>query len=235
MSNAYFQFRQFTIRHERCAMKVGTDGVLLGAWASLPAKGRVLDIGTGTGLLALMAAQRSPDVKVVAIDIDADAVCQAKANVEASPFAGRVEVLHTALQEYDAPAASFDAVLCNPPFFEESLLPPDAGRTLARHTTSLPFAALVADAGKLLADGGRFSVVLPTTSYDSFRLLCFAQGLLPERLCYVRTTPTKAPKRVLATFLKGTPETFDENTLILNEGQQRSADYAALTRDFYLW
>ena len=235
MSNAYFQFRQFTVRQERCAMKVGTDGVLLGAWAALPERGSVLDIGTGTGLIALMVAQRAPEVRVTALDIDADAVCQARANVAASPFEGRVEVLLTALQDYDAPSASFDAVVCNPPFFEENLLPPDEGRTLARHTASLPFATLVSVAGRLLADGGLFSVVLPTAAYDSFRLLCFAQGLLPQRLCYVKTTPAKEPKRVLATFLKGTPSACDETTLILSEAQHRSADYAALTRDFYLW
>lgn len=242
MSTNHFRFKQFTIRHERCAMKVGTDGVLLGAWAALPETGRVLDIGTGTGLVALMVSQRAPSVCVTAIDIDADAVSQAKENVLASPFADRVEVLHLSLQDFCASASEptfFDAILCNPPFFEESLLPPDEARSRARHTTTLPFTELVENAASLLKADGLFSVVLPATAFDAFRLLCFAQGLTLVRRCLVKTTPAKEPKRTLATFVKDSSESRfsmpEETTLVLNHGAQRTAEYAELTRDFYLW
>lgn len=233
MSSADFRFRQFTVRHDRCAMKVGTDGVLLGAWGTLPTGGRILDIGTGTGLIALMAAQRAPTAHVTAIDIDADAVAQARENVAASPFAGRISVQHTALQDFQAPA--FDAIFCNPPFFEESLLPPDVRRSAARHTTTLPFGELAEAVATLLAADGSFSTILPTTAFDAFRLLCFARGLLLCRRCMVRTTPRKAPKRVLATFARREPGQVEDTTLILNDGPARTAAYAALTHDFYLW
>lgn len=240
MSTPDFRFRQFTVRHDRCAMKVGTDGVLLGAWAWLPSCGRLLDIGTGTGLIALMMAQRCPDGQVTAIDIDADAVCQARENVAASPFAQRINVLHTSLQQFKADAQSgheppFDAILCNPPFFEENLLPPDTRRSAARHTMSLPFQELAVGAATLLGSGGRFSTVLPTTAFEDFRLLCFGAGLTLRRLCHVQTVPTKPPKRVLATFAKGNEADLEETTLILQNGTARSEAYAALTHDFYLW
>ena len=123
-------------------MKVGTDGVLLGAWAPLPDKGLGLDIGTGTGLLALMAAQRAKGMVFTGIDIDAAAIAQALDNVAASPFADRIHVRQCALQEFHPAGTVFHAILCNPPYFESSLLPPDDGRKTARHTCSLSFAQL---------------------------------------------------------------------------------------------
>ena len=237
MSNNYFHFKQFTIHHDRCAMKVGTDGVLLGAWAPLPHEGTVLDIGTGSALIALMIAQREPLLHVTGIDIDEDAVLQARENVEASPFADRVDVRLCSLQHFSSDehnAAHFDAIVCNPPFFVDSLLPPDLQRSQARHTTSLPFDELAATAGRLLRPGGRFSVILPTDSLDDFRRLCFAHELYISVCCYVHTTSRKPPKRVIACFLKGTPEEVSVTDLILMENGQRSAAYSHLTRDFYL-
>ena len=237
MSNSYFQFKQFTIHHERCAMKVGTDGVLLGAWApfgDLPLGARLLDIGTGSGLIALMLAQRYPQAQVLGIDIDAGAVEQARENVAASPFAKRVTIACQALQELQVEEAAFDAIACNPPFFEESLLPPDAGRTTARHTTTLPFAALALHAARFLRPDGRFAVVLPTTAFDAFHLQCFSQGLSLEVRCDVKTTAHKEPKRTLACFRKSADVSRRNEELVLTENGVRSAAYAALTRDFYL-
>lgn len=237
MSNSHFQFKQFIIRHDRCAMKVGTDGVLLGAWAPLTQPQHILDIGTGSGLIALMLAQRYPQAQVTGIDIDAASVEQAAENVAASPFADRVTVRCQALQALEGATAAFDAIACNPPFFEETLLPPDAGRAAARHTTSLPFDELVAASARLLADGGRFCVVLPTTAFDAFRLLCFREGLFLVQRCDVQTSPRKAPKRTLACFTKGGDDSTAQMTttqLVLMENGHRSTDYAALTSDFYL-
>lgn len=238
MSNSYFQFKQFIIHHDHCAMKVGTDGVLLGAWAPLGQPKHILDIGTGSGLIALMMAQRYPQALVLGIDIDASSVIQARENVATSPFAERVSIEHTALQELSAAPATFDAAICNPPFFEESLLPPDASRAAARHTTSLPFEELVSASARLLSEGGRFCIVLPTTAFDAFRLLCFHEGLFLTARCDVQTSLRKAPKRTLACFTKGknteAPSTPTTEHLILTENGQRSPAYAELTRDFYL-
>ena len=235
MSNSSFQFRQFTIAHDRCAMKVGTDGVLVGAWAELPDTGRVLDVGTGSGLIALMVAQRAPAVDVTAIDIDSSSVEQARENVAASSFATRIEVRRQSLQELATGDESFNAIVCNPPFFEENLLPPDAARSKARHATALTFEELIAATVRLLSNDGSFSVILPVNAFEGFRRLCFAAGLCIKRSRLVQGTAKKAPKRILATFSKGDAEWVQEKPLVLNERDGRSEDYAALTSDFYLW
>ena len=142
MGGGGFTFKQFHIDHSRCAMKVGTDGVLIGAWCRLPSSGRILDIGTGTGLIAVMAAQRASGCTVTGIDIDAECVAQARDNAASSPWGGRIGIEQCALQEF-FPTHRFDAIVSNPPYFEESLLPPDARRTAARHTRSLTYAELV--------------------------------------------------------------------------------------------
>ena len=235
MGSPTFQFKQFTIAHDRCAMKVGTDGVLIGAWAELPATGKVLDIGTGSGLIALMAAQRSPGIQVTGIDIVGEAVEQARENVAASPFLSRVEVRLQSLQELATTSERFDAIVCNPPFFEESLLPPEASRSLARHVQSLSFESLVAGTATLLREDGSFSTILPMSAFDRFRQLCVIKGLFLKRYRTVQGTARKAPKRVLATFCRQLCSWEEENPLILNDKGGRSCDYAALTGDFYLW
>ena len=131
MANDYFQFKQFTVYQQRCAMKVGTDGTLLGAWAQVPTESaRILDIGTGTGLIALMLAQRFPQASVLGIDIDQDAVCQAKENVENSPFASRIKIEHANVMDYNN-EEGFDAIVSNPPYFVDALTCPDQQRTIA--------------------------------------------------------------------------------------------------------
>lgn len=228
-------------------MKVGTDGVLLGAWAELPEKGQLLDVGTGSGLIALMAAQRCPELNITGIEIDSEAVAQARENVEASPFANRVRILHSRLQDYastihatqpkQSVSDDFAAIVCNPPFFEESLLPPDPKRSNARHTDSLSFEDLVDCSATLLTDNGLLNVILPTTALAQFSSLCEHQGMRAVRLCYVRTTAAKQSKRTLATFLKCKAANAPQpeiSELILQDGQQRSPAYTKLTTDFYL-
>ena len=158
MPNDYFQFQQFRIEQGACAMKVSTDACLLGAAADLTGATRLLDIGTGTGLLALMAAQRHPTVEIEAVEIDAAAAAQAAANAAASPWAGRIRVSGMSLADYAATPARppFSHIICNPPFFRQSLRSPDAARTTARHEAAdtLSFEALAAFAAQFLLPSG---------------------------------------------------------------------------------
>ncbi len=221
-----FTFRRFTVHQERCAMKVGTDGVILGAWAV--GSSNILDIGTGTGLVALMMAQRYPDANVTAIDIDEGAAQQAAENVTASPFAERISVVHTALQDFH-PNKSFDAIVCNPPFFEQSLTCPDKNRTISRHTTTLTFRELMTHAYSLLNDDGEMSVVIPTDAMSRMEEAACLAGFFMKRQCEIRTTSTKPPKRQLLSFAKRPVETFERQTIIIG-----SEEYKELTKDFYL-
>lgn len=230
-----FTFKQFHIEHSRCAMKVGTDGTLLGAWATLPANGRILDIGTGTGLIAIMAAQRTSEAIITAIDIDEDCVLQAQENIAASPWPDRIEVIHSALQEFDA-SEKFDVIISNPPYFIDSQLSPDTARSTARHTTTLPFNELVTGVRRLLADGGHFSLILPPTEMERFRSA--ARGVMfVVRECHVWSTPTSGVRRIMAEFQAEPPAelTVVEKIVIEEKGRHEySEEYRTLTRDFYL-
>ena len=241
MANSFFSFKQFTVQQDRCAMKVGTDGTLLGAWAN--GGNTILDIGTGTGLIALMMAQRFPSAQVTGIDIDADACLQASENAAASPFANRITVRNVAIQDF--PAATFQSIVCNPPFFNDSLGCPDAKRHMARHTDSLSFPTLFQCASRLLDEGGTFAAVIPTDCMQAFDSAAHIEGFVISRKCAVRTVPRKAPKRVLVEYIKAdqlgatstnTPVlgTANEEQSIEDGHGQRSAWYKELTKDFYL-
>ena len=168
MPNPYFQFKQFVVFHDKCAMKVGTDGVLVGAWAQVDGARRVLDIGTGSGLIALMLAQRNPDAFVTAVDIDEAAVEQARENVARTPWSDRMEVerldIRKAPEEWNG---CFDAIVSNPPYFVESVKCPQAQRNTARHTDELDFDALLSKVSVLLSEKVVF-VVLPATAFGRF-------------------------------------------------------------------
>lgn len=233
MSSDIFRFKQFSIRHDRCAMKVGTDGVLLGAWGCVEGK-QILDIGTGTGLIALMAAQRNPEALVLGIDIDESAVLQAKENIAESPFNERVSCI---LQDFRAfyPEVRYDAILCNPPFFTENTLPDNAGRALARNNKSLPFPELIPKVASLLADNGRFSVIIPSQHVTEFVGLCMEANLYLLRRCIVYTSAKKPSRRALLTFTRCHNAVVDEQSLCLSDADGgRSPAYKALTKDYYL-
>ena len=238
MSNEFFRFKQFRIRHDRCAMKVGTDGVLLGAWGSVEGR-RILDIGTGTGLIALMAAQRNAEADILGIDIDEAAVQQARENVSESPFHERISIKQQDILAFrpskDA-AGLFDAILCNPPFFTEDTLPPNAPRALARNSQSLPFPCLVKAASLLLTDEGKFSVIIPYDSIGEFVGLCLAEGLHLMRRCIVRTKAGKPPRRAMLAFSpkKQGIECETEELCLTNDDGSRSMAYNSLTDAFYL-
>lgn len=216
-------------------MKVGTDGVLLGAWAGVrPSDRRMLDIGTGTGLIALMLAQRAPEASVIGVDIDD--VGQARENADASPWGDRVAFERCAVQEFSTPEL-FDLIVSNPPFFVDSLTCPDEGRTAARHAVHLPFDELRDAVLRLLAPAGRFAVILPTPEAARFLTACAGRLALTRRTD-VRTTPRHPAKRALMEFSRAdaaatAPETSE---LVVGTGEHEcyTPEYRALTRDFYL-
>ena len=216
-------------------MKVGTDGTLLGAWAQASAGlCRVLDVGTGTGLIALMMAQRYPEAHITAIDIDEKAVFQAQENVSASPFADRIEVIQVDIQTYED-SEKFDSIVCNPPFFEDSLVCPDPQRTEARHTVSLGYRQLMESAFRLLKDDGRFSVIIPADCRSRLESESHLRGFFISRLCSVQTTPKKAPKRYMIEFAKHPVNEIDiTNGILESLPQIRSDWYRELTQDFYI-
>lgn len=214
-------------------MKVGTDGVLVGAWTRvLPSDRRMLDIGTGTGLIALMLAQRAPEARITGIDVAS--VAEARANADRSPWGDRVEMVQCPIQQY-ATCEPFDLIVSNPPFFVDSLTCPDAGRTSARHAVALPFGELRDSVVGLLADEGRFSVILPVAEGLRFERVC-RDVLFVSRRTQVRTTPYRTPKRVLLEFVRRKPEGIESDELTIGAGghEEYSGEYRALTGDFYL-
>ena len=212
-------------------MKVGTDGTLLGAWASVSNREKpllILDVGTGTGLIALMMAQRFPEARVVGIDIDADAVLQAQENVAASPFADRVDILH---QDFADTVGNSDkpwqAIVCNPPFFTQSLPCPDDKRTMARHDETLSYRILATNAWQLLSDDGELSVIVPADQQSRMDAEASLAGFFKSRVCMVKTSSAKPPKRVLLAYKKH-PAMLQRQELTIG-----STEYHELTKDFY--
>jgi len=224
-----FRFKSFTIYQEHCAMKVGTDGVLLGAWANGGA--RVLDAGTGTGIIALMLAQRFPQAQITAVDLDEGAVLQAQENVALAHCEHRIEVLHTTLQAMGRcqdSAGLFDAVVSNPPFFIASLKAPDQQRSMARHADTLSYADLMEAAWQLLKQDGELSVIVPSDYCQRMQDEAIFRGFFPSRKCGVRTIAEKPVKRYLLAFRKQ-PCTLVHEQLTLGDEH-----YQALVQDFYL-
>lgn len=246
---AGFTFKQFEIQQDRCAMKVGTDGVLLGAWAE--GGQRILDIGSGTGLISLMMAQRFPEAQVWGIDIDPDACMQARENVAASPFADRVGIACCALQNLseehlvrgseelmemkEGERNLFDAIVSNPPFFVNGLKNPDSKRAMARHSDSLPFSVLMRGVKRWLSDEGVFSAIVPADVLESFVSEAYCSGLSLVRQCGVKTVERKQPKRYLVAFSKRRAGMVDKCTEIMTDSEgNRSEWYAKITEEFYL-
>ena len=233
MPNPYFAFKQFTVRHDRCAMKVGTDGVLLGAWTDLSHSRRILDIGTGTGLIALMLAQRCMDARITAIDLDSAAVEQAQENIQASPWKDRIEALQQDICTYP-PNGTFDTIVSNPPYFIDSLKCPDGQRSTARHTDTLDADRLIGKVSELLTSDGRFSIILPAEQTEDLIRVAGEKGLHPSRQTWVITRPGLSPKRILMEFRK-TPITLQPDELVIElERHVYSEEYIALTQEFYL-
>ena len=229
---AGFRFKQFAVEQEDVAMKVGTDGVLLGAWANSDNVKRILDIGTGTGVIALQMAQRNPIAHIYAVEIDDTAAKRARANFDISPWAERLTVEQTAVQEF-APAEKFDLIVSNPPYFVDSLLPPDAKRSTARHTHDLTFEELDSAVCRLLDDNGRFALILPVTEFEKY--LALTQLHLVRR-CDVCPVEGGAIKRIMGEFAKQPTTEIEIENIAIERGRRGdyTDDYRALTKDFYL-
>ena len=239
MPNNYFQFQQFRIEQSACAMKVSTDACLLGAAADLAGATRLLDIGTGTGLLALMAAQRHPTVAIEAVEIDAAAAAQAADNAAASPWAGRIAVRALSLAAYaDTRPAPFSHIICNPPFFRQSLRSPDAARSTARHEAadSLSFAALAAFAAEFLLPAGLLTVLLPPPEMLAFAQEATAVGLHAATRLVVRHRPGSKPLRHIVGFRRaaGTARETELTIRPAASETEYSAAFRALLAGFYL-
>ena len=236
MANPYFQFKKFTIWHDKCAMKVGTDAVLLGAWVNLADCKNILDIGTGTGIIALMLAQRSTG-DIDAIDIDNDACIQAEENVKASPFAERIRVIHAACSEFAGSVTrkKYDLIVSNPPYFINSLKCPDDKRSVARHTDSLPLSELVENACSLLSSSGRIALVLPYEQLEEVESIARKNSLFVSRQTDVIPVPGAHPKRLLIELSAVEADATNRDTLVIEESRhQYTPEYIALTKDFYL-
>ena len=232
-----FRFKQFTIRHDRSSMKVGTDGVLLGAWAGMGwdiRDGKYLDVGTGTGLIALMLAQRFPTASIEGIDIDDASLEQAKENIEKSVFGTRITLQKQDFSDINSFSNKYNLIVSNPPFYTEDTLSGNKTRDMARHASFLPFETLVENAAKLLTENGHFSVIIPYQSAPDFISLCAINRLYLTRRTDVRSSLRKPFKRTLLEFGK-TILPVDATTLTLHdEHGQRTPDYTQLTAPFYL-
>lgn len=227
-----FNLKNFTILQDRCAMKVGTDGVLLGSWAH--GGSRILDIGSGTGLIALMMAQRFPRADVEGVEIDADAASQSEENIALSPYAGRVRILNIPLQSF-VPSEPYDCIVTNPPFFVNSLLSPDKSRSVARHANTLSFADIFEFVSEWLSGDGEFSAIVPSEVKEDFLGQAFMKGLFLTRQYGIKTVSRKPVKRYLLAFSKCRKSVFDsEIEVLMGADGQRSEWYANLTKDFYV-
>lgn len=230
-SAATFYFQQFSVRHVQ-SMKVGTDSVLLGAWAQVANVNRALDVGTGSGLLALMLAQRSAQARIDAVESNAAAAEEARYNFENSPWADRLAVIECDFLAWRT-TTRYDLIISNPPYFEKSLLPPDAPRSHARHTVALHAWQILAFAETHLTDGGRVYLVLPTREATALVASARALTITLTRRCAVRSRAHKPVERLLLEFSRA-PYPCEETELVLHTTDHgRSAAYQALTRAFY--
>lgn len=233
MGSNGFTFKQFEINHEGCAMKVGTDGVLLGAWCSSQSARRIADVGTGTGLISLMCAQRNATAKIDAIEIDSSAAKCARENVARSVWNDRIEVIESAIQQFST-EERYDLIVSNPPYFSETLQSPDPSRATARHNCSLPHRDLIDAAKRLLTPDGRLSIILPADESRRFAMQAVVAGLHLRRRCDIATKKGATPKRTMSEWSLATGEASIEELTLSAEDGSRSEEYSRLTEDFYL-
>lgn len=234
--NKPFQFKQFTIEQDRCAMQIGTDGVLLGAWVSIENNPfSILDIGAGTGVIALQLAQRSDAEMIDALEVDDNAYEQCVDNFENSPWGDRLFCYHASLGEFiEEIEDKYHLIVSNPPFYSEDYKTSDESRDLARFNDSLPFDELIFSASQLLSEEGIFAVVIPRKEEEGFLKLAEQENLFPNRICRVKGNETSQEKRSLIAFSfeKSTPKI--ENLTIETSRHKYTEEYISLVNEFYL-
>ncbi|RZS99748.1 tRNA1(Val) (adenine(37)-N6)-methyltransferase [Aquimarina brevivitae] len=234
MSNP-FRFKQFTVHQDRCAMKIGTDGVLLGCWAPVAQVNSVLDIGAGTGVISLILAQRSTAAVIDAVELDEDAYEQTVDNFENSPWGDRLFCYHASFQEFFTEMdEQYDLIISNPPFYTEDYKTTDQKRDLARFEDALPFEHLIYGAAKLLADAGQLVLVVPYVQEEAIVNLAKIYGLYPAIITRVKGTTTAGVKRSLLVFSFAKQKTEENELIIETARHQYTEDYMQLTKDFYL-
>ena len=237
MSNTHFNFKQFSVQQDLCSMKVGTDGVLLGAWTNTDEVKSILDIGTGTGLIALMLAQRS-NANITALDAESNAYEQAKINFEASPWTDRLQLVHSKIQDFHSDHL-FDLIVSNPPYFSGYYSSENLSRDIARSAdVLLSYEELISSAKKLLIANGRLTLILPADQQEKIITIANQNELALSRLTFVKTKNTKEAKRILLEFVNASSEVKEIiNELIIqsdDNGRVYTQEYIDLTKDFYL-
>ncbi|MDP3681731.1 MAG: methyltransferase [Flavobacterium sp.] len=232
-----FSFKQFSIQQDRCAMKIGTDGVLLGAWTPIENNPfSILDIGAGTGVIALMLAQRSNAEQIDALEIDEEAYEQSVDNFENSPWSDRLFCFHAGLDEFvEEPEDEYDLIVSNPPFYTDDYKSENEQRDLARFADAMPFEDLIEAAALLLSENGVFSVIIPFKEEENFLALAAAYELYPLKITRVKGTPTTEIKRSLLAFSRNENAIITPGELIIETSRhQYTTEYIELTKDFYL-
>ena len=235
MSADKFEFKQFAVNQSKCAMNVGTDAVLLGSWVEINEAANILDIGTGTGVIAIMMAQKSK-AEIIALDIDASACEQSRENVKNSPWPERISIYNESLQHFATHyPLKFDLIVSNPPYFVDAYKSAEESRNQARHTDQLPFIDLVKSAISLLQPLGRICIILPTKESLKFRELAALNNLFLTKITHVKTTQYKDEKRQLLQFELINKKLIEE-TLVIEQEERHcySKEYKELTKDFYL-
>lgn len=228
-----FHFKKFSVEDSRSTQRVGTDAMLLGAWANPPKAGRILDVGTGCGVLALMVAQKSSAI-IDAIDLDENSVSEATINFKNSPWSERIFPHHTAFQQFKSTQENYDYIISNPPFFSNALPSPIPRRNYARHNDLLPAPELVHQISLLLKPDGRFSLILPFRESPVFVNICAANALLLQRRTTVYTTPKAKPKRILMEFSRWRCiQPIEEKLIITNSEGRFTTEYLSLTTAFH--
>lgn len=231
-----FTFKQFHVDDTGCGMLVSTDGIFLGAWNKVPNHGRLLDIGCGSGLLSLMAAQQFDAIHITALDIDDNAIAATKKNVANSPWPDRVSIVQADVLHwgYEQTQGSFTSIVCNPPYFINSALSKDEARRTARHTQGLDFLSLMQVTEYLLADDGVANLILPIKESEECLAHAKEQGLHLVRTCYVRATPNKPITRLLFSLSKTPVAEPVTQEVTIRRDNAYSPEYTAITKDFYL-
>ncbi|MBN2613077.1 MAG: methyltransferase [Bacteroidales bacterium] len=235
MPNPFFHFKQFTVYHDKCAMKIGTDGVLLGAWVKVKNKENILDVGTGTGIIAIMAAQRS-NALIDAVEIDENACMQASENIASCPWHERIHLEHMSFQDFAKQCKKkYDLIVSNPPFFKNQYRPSEKSRSIARHDDALPLEQLVSDASGLLNPDGSMALIIPSELLSCCEKYLSDKALFITRKLNVMPAPEKPVKRILLEAERSARK-VSEDYLAIEKGPRHDYTemYKELTRDFYL-